>query len=133
MGDLVPLDGKPDKPGGGGGPTDGQALFTAIVDVGVASGVNWPRSAIAMAVRQGAECIRDGIDLDLVLTACLAALRRGQPQFTSRIVLDFVNHEAGIAMGREEYEGELERSRSMRRTKELIAETRRRRLQRGKQ
>lgn len=110
MGDLVPAEGKPPASSSNkeivpaSSAEIGQALFAAIEDQGAALGVRWPRTQIAITVRNAKPSLKDGIDPNLVLASCLIALRRGEPHVVGKIILDAVNSNAGIRMTRTEYE-----------------------------
>lgn len=105
MGEVVQLDGGlPDKPNA----TVGQALFTAIVDELEAMGVGiLPRTLIATAAGHGRRALDDGIQPEIVLAGCLAALRQGKPQFASHIIGDICLAKAGAAMTPAEYRHHL--------------------------
>jgi len=99
MGEVVPISGTPErKP-----PTAGQALFTAIVDTLNGDGIRLPRSIIAIAAKQGAEALEDGIEPDVVLSGCLLALQQGKSRYTAHIIADIALHKAGAFKNREDY------------------------------
>lgn len=101
MGEVVRFDGGlPDKPNA----TVGQALFTAIVDELDAMGVGiLPRALIAIAASHGRRALDDGVQPEIVLAGCLAALRQGKPQFAAHIIGDLCLARAGALMTPAEY------------------------------
>ena len=101
MGEVVRFDGGlPDKPNA----TVGQALFAAIIDELDAMGVGiLPRTLVATAAGHGRRALEDGVQPEIVLAGCLAALRQGKPQFASHIIGDLCLAKAGAVMTGAEY------------------------------
>ncbi len=88
--------------------TPGQALYAAIHDTFAADGVTLPPRAVATAAKQGRDALEAGVDPNLVLEGCVAALRQGKQRFTSEIISDVVLAVAGLRMTPREYGQKLD-------------------------
>ena len=111
MGELVNIAGTPTErsevPPEGTLVRNGQWLFGEIVDAFAAKGVTVPRGIIAISVRQGGAALKDGVDETTVVASCLAAIRRGRPELTSRIITDVVLAQAGLLINTHAYNREI--------------------------
>lgn len=106
MGEEVDFNaGTPGRPNA----TPSQALFNAILESFKAEGMPIPRAQVAIAVRQGAPSLTDGVEPQIVLSGCVTALRRGKPELASKIILDISLAISGLAMNTHEYNRELAR------------------------
>lgn len=105
MGEVVPVSQEhPERKG----PTPGQALFAAIVDEFAAKGATLPRSAVAVAAKHGAAALDDGVEPDVVLAGCLAALRAGKGRFAQDFIAEMAVVKADLHLSDREYRAQIE-------------------------
>ena len=98
MGEVVRIDGAVQT-----NATPGQALFAAVVDELAVAGVTLPRSVISTAVSHGKTALADGVEPEVVLLGCLAALRQGKGRYAHEIIADMALAKAGRQMTPQEY------------------------------
>lgn len=84
--------------------TEGQKLFTTIVDELNVLGVMIPRSAIAVAVKHGKQALEEGVDPEAVVVGCLMALRQGKGRFAVDYIAEVAVVKSGHHLSRKEYE-----------------------------